>query len=94
MQELRRQLAANPVGDYPIGLLISGPTGCGKTHLAAAIANELMQREVSVVFQSVPELLIRIRSTYGRESTETEAQLLDALVGAISWCWMTWALSE
>lgn len=70
-----------PVGDYPIGLLISGSTGCGKTHLAAAIANELMQREVSVVFQSVPELLIRIRSTYGRESTETEAQLLDALVG-------------
>lgn len=38
------------------GLLLYGPPGTGKTHLAACIANALMQQYVPVLFTSVIEL--------------------------------------
>ena len=58
----------------------SGPTGCGKTHLAAAVANELLSRGHTVIFQNVPELLMRIRSTYNRQADTTEEALVSQLV--------------
>lgn len=54
------------------GLLFTGDVGLGKTHLAAAIAMELMSRELSVVYGTVSSLLSQIRSTYD-SSKETEA---------------------
>ena len=66
--------------DRGLGLLFSGPTGCGKTHLAAAVANELLSRGHTVIFQSVPELLMRIRSTYNRQADTTEETLVSELV--------------
>src|SRR5258708_3516319 len=38
-------------------LLLVGPCGCGKTHLAAAIANHCMDRGVPVFFITAPDLL-------------------------------------
>lgn len=52
----------------PLGLLIQGEVGCGKTHLAAAIANELVERGVDVMFIVVPELLDQLRASYRREN--------------------------
>ncbi|MRB85087.1 hypothetical protein GH851_31765, partial [Bacillus thuringiensis] len=51
-----------------------------KTHLAAAIANELSKQGFIVVFQSVPELLQRIRSTFNSDNKENETQIMRALL--------------
>lgn len=61
-------------------LMIWGEPGNGKTHLAAAIVNELSKKGYIVVFQSVPELLQRIRSTFNSENKENETQIMRALL--------------
>jgi DNA replication protein DnaC len=43
-------------------LLLLGPCGCGKTHLAAAIAIQRLEREGSVFFTTVPDLLDTLRA--------------------------------
>ena len=63
------------------GLLISGAPGNGKSHLAAAIVNELVPRGVAAVFSNVPELLSRLRRTFNN-SGENEARLMRGLVEA------------
>lgn len=45
-------------------LVFKGGYGCGKTHLAAAIANQRLAMGHSVIFVSVPDLLDHLRSTY------------------------------
>jgi DNA replication protein DnaC len=49
-------------------LILFGNYGCGKTHLAAAIANEALQRDYRVIFAIVPDLLDHLRSTFGPAS--------------------------
>lgn len=46
------------------GLFITGPKGTGKTHLAAAIANQLMQQGAPVICMTMIDLLERIKRTY------------------------------
>jgi len=46
------------------GLFITGPKGTGKTHLAAAIANQIMQEGTAVVCMTMIDLLERIKRTY------------------------------
>ena len=46
------------------GLFITGPKGTGKTHLAAAIANQLMQQGTAVICMTMIDLLDRIKQTY------------------------------
>ncbi len=53
-------------------LLFEGRTGCGKTHLAAAIANVAVSNKVPTLFLTVPDLLDDLRSTFGDESTSFE----------------------
>ena len=59
-----QKYAANPQG----WLFLFGGYGCGKTHLAAAIANEAMRREYQTMFMVVPDLLDHLRSTFGPSS--------------------------
>ena len=49
-------------------LLLSGTYGCGKTHLAAAIANQALAQGNPVLFEVVPDLLDHLRSAFGPTS--------------------------
>lgn len=53
------------------GLLIHGPVGTGKTHLAVAVAFSLLgsYEPWDMTFHVVPDLLDDIRATYGRDET-------------------------
>jgi DNA replication protein DnaC len=57
--------AAKPRG----WLMITGPYGCGKTHLAAAIANALSDKGLPPLFIMVPDLLDHLRATFAPNST-------------------------
>lgn len=50
-------------------LVLFGDCGCGKTHLAAAIANKALQRNYNVIFAVVPDLLDHLRSTFAPDSS-------------------------
>jgi DNA replication protein DnaC len=52
--------AQNPEG----WLVVKGGYGCGKTHLAAAIANFCIERGQPVLFITVPDLLDHLRATF------------------------------
>ncbi len=61
--------AAKIFASEPKGwLVLSGPTGCGKTHLAAAIGYQLLREGQTVFYVLVPDLLDHLRSTYGPSS--------------------------
>ena len=60
-----RQYAQNLSG----WLLLTGGYGCGKTHLAAAVANFVVAFGVPTLFLTVPDLLDWLRYSY--DSTET-----------------------
>ncbi len=51
-------------------IVLFGPTGCGKTHLAVAIVREQRQRYLIV---TVPDMLLKIRSTYNQDMSEEDA---------------------
>lgn len=55
------QYAQDPQG----WLVFKGGYGCGKTHLAAAIANYRLNMGHPVLFVSVPDLLDHLRAAYG-----------------------------
>ena len=59
--EIAREYASNPHG----WLFLHGNCGIGKTHLAVAIANSLIeQRQMGVYFRVVPDLLDQLRATF------------------------------
>jgi len=63
-------------------LVLMGEHGCGKTHLAAAIANSCLNDGQPVVFKEVPELLDHLRATYRPESPVTYDQLFETVRSA------------
>ncbi len=62
--EMARGYAAHPQG----WLLLTGPYGVGKTHLAAAIANERTRLGHPALFIVVPDLLDHLRATFNPQS--------------------------
>ncbi len=58
--ERAQAYAANPEG----WLLLRGGYGCGKTHLAAAIANVRLEMGQPVLFVNTPDLLDHLRAAY------------------------------
>ncbi len=55
-------------------LVLIGPNGCGKTHLAAAIANQTLSDGAVVLFTVVPDLLAHLRATFGPGAPEAYEQ--------------------
>jgi len=55
------------------GLIFEGDVGSGKTFLAAAIANELLARDIDVEFIIVPELLDTLRQGIHSDGNEDDA---------------------
>ena len=61
--------AAQKYAERPQGwMVIFGNYGAGKTHLAAATANELLNNHYRVLFAVVPDLLDHLRATFGPSS--------------------------
>ncbi len=58
-------------------LVFSGTYGCGKTHLAAAIANARIDMGEPVLFVVVPDLLDHLRATYSPQSDVTYDELFE-----------------
>ncbi|MEJ2757363.1 MAG: ATP-binding protein [Anaerolineales bacterium] len=52
-------------------LLLRGNYGCGKTHLAAAIANFAVSFGIQTLFITVPDLLDSLRFSYNRDAGVT-----------------------
>lgn len=56
-------------------LLLEGGYGCGKTHLAAALANQAVNRGVPTLFITVPDLLDSLRFAFNDPETTFEQRL-------------------
>jgi len=65
--EQARAFAANPVG----WLTFTGTYGCGKTHLAAGIANARAREGHPALFVVVPDLLDHLRAAFNPQSPIT-----------------------
>lgn len=62
-------VSAREYANYPKGwFVLFGNYGCGKTHLAASIANVVLKRHTRLLFTNVPDLLDHLRSTFGPNS--------------------------
>ncbi len=59
-------------------VLVGGP-GCGKTHLAVAVANRHLEQGGDVFFAFVPDLLDHLRYTFSPDSRVTYDELFDRI---------------
>jgi DNA replication protein DnaC len=72
--------AAQQFAHQPEGwLVLSGPVGCGKTHLAAAIANSAVDQGESVLFTTVPELMDHLREAFAPTHEVPYHELFDEI---------------
>ena len=77
---VRAYEAARAFAEQPVGwLLFTGGYGCGKTHLAAAIANYRIENDQSAIFVVVPDLLDHLRATFGPSSETSYDGLFDEI---------------
>jgi DNA replication protein DnaC len=61
-------------------LVLAGTNGCGKTHLAAAIANEYVERtRTDVMFVVVPDLLDHLRAAFSPQATTSYDRRFDEI---------------
>ncbi|MDY0969764.1 DNA replication protein DnaC [Siccibacter turicensis] len=82
-QKIVREKARHYAVDFGktmAGFIFSGKPGTGKNHLAAAICNELLRRNKTVLIISVADIMSAMRETFNNsDSVKTEERLLDDL---------------
>lgn len=61
------------------GIMFTGPVGTGKTHLAAAIANKLIDKLYTVVFGNVTDIITLIKSSYSAKGDMSEAEIINTI---------------
>jgi len=62
------------------GLMLQGPTGVGKTHLATAVLKELIERGFECAFFDYQNLLDRIRQSYNAAAGAADKQAYRAVL--------------
>lgn len=87
----QQQLALNVARHYAInfterlesggGLIMQGKPGTGKTHLACAVANTVIANGSTARFITVMQLVRLVRSTWKRDSEQSEDDVLKAVIG-------------
>lgn len=70
MKQEARLFAENPSG----WLVMTGSVGNGKSHLCAAIHNELITRGVDVIYTPAPELIARLQELFDRKDDEDRVE--------------------
>lgn len=75
---IAERFAARPEG----WLVLTGPHGAGKTHIAAAIANRVIERGDPALFLTVADLLDHLRASYGDGAEVEFDDLLDLVRNA------------
>lgn len=72
--------AALNFANSPSGwLVLEGPYGCGKTHLAVAVARCLIDAGVTVMVQTVPDLLDHLRDSFAPNSGPSYSELFNQM---------------
>ena len=62
--------------DQENGLIITGDSGIGKTHLAASISNKLIEKDKLVLMGRLTSLLDMIKETF-RDNSKSENELIE-----------------
>lgn len=76
--EKAKEFAESPQG----WLVLTGPTGCGKTHMAAAIANRCIHSGTAALWIIVPDFLDHLRATFSPGSDITYDEFFERVKGA------------
>ena len=64
------------------GIVLQGEVGRGKTFLAAAVCNALIDKNIVPYFMVVPEFLDEIRATYNNGGEFSESKIMDKAMNA------------
>lgn len=85
----KQQAAANKVKKYAKdfdqvlktgrSLMLLGSVGTGKTHLACAIAQMVIEKGLTARYMTVMGAVRRVRESWGKGSNETERQAINAM---------------
>lgn len=68
---------SSEVYEKGLGIYLWGDSGTGKTLLTSCMANELMEKEYTVLFTNFFEILKAIRGTYNSKSSETDDSIIN-----------------